>query len=124
VARSNTTIWQQFDKAFGDVSAYVLLDDQAEVVGRVCFKYPRDGAGRLWCYVQVWGEAMARGYAGGYGYDKQSAAFVSACDKLQGGGANTLKWQSIADDGHGWKRNLETLGYKAIHAIDRDWETP
>src|SRR5574343_355367 len=72
-------IYEQYEKAFSNVSAYVILKD-SEYVATVAFKYPNDGAGRLWCYLHVLGLSMVRAYAGGYGYDKASAAFTSAAE--------------------------------------------
>lgn len=66
-------IYDQHKAAFASVSAYVIAKD-GDRVATVAFKYPRDGAGRLWCYVHVLGVPMVRGHAGGYGYDKHSAA--------------------------------------------------
>ena len=54
-----TNIYEQFDKAFLRVSAYTLLR-VGDPIGRAAFKRPADGAGRLWCYLQVWGYPMVR----------------------------------------------------------------
>ena len=67
------TIYEQHDAAFRHVNAYVIMRGR-ERVGTVAIKYPRDGAGRLWAYVHFLGMPMVRGYAGGYGYDKKTAA--------------------------------------------------
>lgn len=77
---SNST-YDQFDAAFKHVTAYAILDSAGEYIARACFKYPADGAGRLYCYFQMWGAGMVRGYASGGGYDKQSAAVQMALGK-------------------------------------------
>ncbi len=74
-------IYEQHQKAFAQVSAWVILDGEGERVATVAMKFPRDGAGRLYCYLHVIGSPMVRGYAGGYGYDKRSAAFESALER-------------------------------------------
>ncbi len=124
-------IYDLHNKAFANVSAYVILKD-GEKVATVAFKYPKDGAGRLWCYLHVLGLPMVRDYAGGYGYDKRSAAFKSAAH------AQTLikleKWQTsdysdeyaLADsvyqavaarDGYDWDRELTEAGFTVLKAV-------
>jgi len=78
-----TDIYTQHDAAFRQVSAYVIARD-GERVATIAFKFPRDGAGRLYAYVHWLGLPMVRGYAGGYGYDKRSAACSSAARKITG----------------------------------------
>lgn len=73
-----TTIYEQFDKAFNRVSAYIVLDKEGECVAKIAFKFPADGAGRLYAYVHWLGVPMVRGFAGGYGYDKRTAAVANA----------------------------------------------
>jgi hypothetical protein len=75
-------IYAQHEAAFSNVSAYVITDEAGNRVATIAFKFPRDGAGRLWCYLHIIGIEMARGYAGGYGYDKKSAASASAAQKI------------------------------------------
>ena len=108
-------------------------------VATVAFKYPRDGAGRLYCYFHILGEIMVRGYAAGGGYDKHSAAFEDAARKL----AATLAKQpepdrdwrredaalakanlaklidyARANDGHSWHEWLRSaLGWTTIQAV-------
>lgn len=74
-------IYEQHDAAFAHVSAYVIVKD-GERVATIAFKSPRDGAGRLYAYVHWIGLEMVRGYAGGYGYDKSSAACAVAAHRL------------------------------------------
>ena len=115
-----TKIYEQFDKAFAKVSAYAIFKGAAPV-GRVCFKHPKDGAGRLWCYVQVWGAEMVRGYAGGYGYDKASAAFIAAAGQLYAGKQDAFHFYSfrqVQNNGHRWSDQLKDLGYTVQHVID------
>ena len=75
-------IYEQHDKAFANVSAYVVANADGNRVATVAFKFPRDGASRLYCYVHWLGVPMVRGFAGGYGYDKQTAALANAIAKL------------------------------------------
>lgn len=76
-----TDIYDLHDKAFARVSAYVILRS-GEKVATVAIKHPADGAGRLYAYVHWLGVPMVRGFAGGYGYDKRSAACADAAKRL------------------------------------------
>lgn len=76
------SIYDQHDKAFAQVSAYVILKN-GERVATIAFKFPRDGAGRLYAYAHFIGVPMVRAFAGGYGYDKRSAAVQSAIGKIE-----------------------------------------
>ena len=75
------TVYEQHRKAFERVSAYVITHG-ADRVATIAIKFPADGAGRLWVYVHWIGVEMVRAYAGGYGYDKRSAALESAARKM------------------------------------------
>lgn len=94
--------------------------------GRIVFRYPRDGAGRLYCYAQVWGAAMVRGWAGGYGYDKRSAAVESAVGRLdmepdtKPAAPHIKAWKAAmaGPGGERWSRRLEMAGYQVICIID------
>lgn len=65
------------------VSCWILLKDGA-MTGRIIVAYPNDGAGTVRAMVGAWSGPLAEfdamhGQAGGYGYDKTSAA---VCDAL------------------------------------------
>lgn len=126
------TIYQQHDKAFNNVSAFIIMKNN-ERVATVAFKFPRDGAGRLQCFLHVLSLPMVRGTASGYGYDKRSAAFYDAAQK-----ADKVKledWQTpegyaepraIAKailqavegrDGNDWTRNLTDAGFTVLQAV-------
>lgn len=122
-----TVIYDQFDKATAQVGAYAILKD-GKFVGRVVFKYPRDGAGRLYCYLQAWGATMVRGFASGGGYDKRTAAFEDAARKLQKDSVpsdvqaldTVFAFLDVAAENSGerWDRRLETRGYVVACVID------
>lgn len=82
------SIYDQHRAAFANVSAFIVAQ-YGERVATVAFKYPKDGAGRLWCYLHIIGLPMVRGYANGYGYDKHRAAFDNALSKP----VKLEKWQ-------------------------------
>ena len=68
------------------VKVWALLDGTGEMAGRIIWAYPNDGAGVVKCQVNAWEtpfgtETTVRGNAGGYGYDKTSAAFADALDR-------------------------------------------
>ncbi len=110
------SIYEQHDAAFSRVSAYVVMRD-GERVATVAFKFPADGAGRLWAYVHWIGAEMVRGHAGGFGYDKRTAACASAY-------AAFTKMLAQRDPDHGWKgsETLAALEARAAFwaALERD----
>jgi hypothetical protein len=117
-------IYDQHRAAFANVSAYCVVDAQGERVASVAFKYPRDGAGRLYCYLHVFGVPMVRGSAGGCGYDKHSAAAQAAARLVKRDGhADTDK--SVAtitnalsvDGGYTWQQEVERTGYRVYQAV-------
>ncbi|MGV1943564.1 hypothetical protein ACQZ5D_24055 [Agrobacterium sp. 22-211-1] len=127
-------IYDQFDKAFNRVSAYVILDKSGECVAKVVFKFPVDGAGRLYAYVHWMGIPMVRGHAGGYGYDKRSAAVAGAIAKFkenavaaEAGSSDELAYQMCEnfgfikalekDGGEYWDTRLRNAGFTVIQAV-------
>ncbi|WP_425962619.1 hypothetical protein [Rhizobium nepotum] len=125
---SKTDIYALHDKAFNRVSAYVILDKSGESVAKVSFKFPADGAGRLYAYVHWLGVPMVRGHAGGYGYDKRSAAVASAAnhfydksDKLLHDLGNPLyhafAYAIVRDSGDYWDDRLRNAGFTVIQAV-------
>ena len=66
-------------------SVWVLLHS-GELAGRIITAWPNDGAGRVRMAVSIYGGPLKQdealfGQAGGYGYDKESAAFQDAMDR-------------------------------------------
>jgi hypothetical protein len=119
-----TKICEQRDAAFSRVSAYVVARN-GERVATIAFKFPVDGAGRLWAYVHWLGLEMVRGYAGGYGYDKRTAACASAmahkdCElRLAEPGSNAEKFfmALIRDAGQHWGGALRAAGFEVWQAV-------
>ena len=128
-------IYYQHKAAFPYVSAYAIVGKKGERVGSIAFKFPRDGAGRLWVYLHIFGVTMVRGMAGGYGYDKQSAAMADAGSKAVKTIAgytdqdkkdypltvkhvtNICKALDIGGSGADWQRELERAGYRVYGAV-------
>ncbi len=124
------TIYEQHDAAFAHVSAHVVLKD-GERVATIAFKYPRDGAGRLYAYVHWLGTEMVRGHASGGGYDKHSAACASAASRMARdphGSGTKSKAQSQTEcatfidalatgNGRHWDRRLADTGFTVLQAV-------
>lgn len=120
-------IYELHDKAFQQVSAYVIAK-RGDRVATIAFKFPRDGAGRLYVYVHWLGIEMVRGHASGYGYDKQSAACSAAasrvplkdCEKTEtdyGSGRKAFVAALTPDDGFSWDRRLRDAGFDVWQAV-------
>lgn len=110
-----------FDRAFSNVSAYVILHSGA-AIGRVAFKH---GAS-VQCYAQIWGADMQRGKAGGGGYDRATAAAEQAFSRMGAEGAlrddaagHILALQSAlaGSDGKRWAQRVEDAGYTVQHVF-------
>lgn len=124
-------IYDQHQAAFANVSAYVVTDGSCSVVARIAFKYPKDGSGRLYCYMHVLGIEMERGYATGGGYDKASAACDVALRKLasrkfdeqaqqcSGAAISTMRTfrAAVKDAGASWDRDLRDAGFNVLQAV-------
>lgn len=119
------SMYEQHDAAFAGVSAYVVLKD-GEKVATIAFKFPRDGAGRLYAYVHWLGHQMVRGFAAGGGYDKKSAAVASAIGKLtlevkpnDEARDNLFRFVGALekDDGEYWDRRLAKAGFTVFQAV-------
>lgn len=122
-------IYIQHDAAFANVTAFVILH-KGKRVATVAFKWPRDGADRLYAYVHWIGLEMTRGFASGGGYDKQSTAAAAATDKMpreldaETGTRvdparvyNDFRRAALKDDGYGWERNLTDAGFTVLQAV-------
>lgn len=117
-------IYDQHKAAFSNVSAYVILKD-GQRVATIAFKFPKDGASRLWAYVHWFGVPMVRGYAGGYGYDKRTAACAIAArhipqlDDNHGDhvGHHAFITALEKDGGHNWDTQLRNAGFEVLQAV-------
>lgn len=119
-------IYKQHEAAFRDVSAFVITYG-GERVATVAIKFPRDGAGRLYAYVHWLGVPMVRGFAGGGGYDKRTAACASAARKLpdhlpEGYDAAAAVYRRFVDalardGGRSWEDVLWDAGFRVLQAV-------
>lgn len=75
-----TTVYDKFDKHFALVSAWVIVNDQGEQVGKMSAKYPKDGIGKLYLYLHLHGLEMVQVSVSGCGFDKLSVAIQKAAE--------------------------------------------
>ena len=128
-----TDIYEQHKAAFAQVEAYVICKD-GKRVATIAFKFPRDGAGRLYAYVHWIGLEMVRGFASGGGYDKRSAACSNAItekivrrDPAGTGTQSKAELQRTyldfcqalmdGDNGASWDRCLRDAGFDVLQAV-------
>lgn len=124
-----TSNWQKFDKAFNQVSAYtVMCSETNELIAKIALKYPKDGAGRLICYMHIIGNDVQIGTASGYGYDKKTAAIISASDNftkcsdlwesLDNKDSQFIELLQLDKAQSGWQEVInEKNGFKVIQVI-------
>lgn len=123
-------IYRSHEKAFQQVSAFVVMRG-ADCVAKVAVKFPPAGHGerRVTAFVHVLGLPMRKGHADGCGYDKRSAAILSACGKLPNiGEGNIMRAQypstcetmdafkSLKDNGYCPLDQLVKLGFSVFQA--------
>ena len=75
-----TTVYDKFDKQFAQTSAWVIVNEQGEQVGKMAAKYPKDGMGKLYLYLHLHGSEMVQVSVSGCGFDKLSVAIQKAGD--------------------------------------------
>lgn len=126
------SIYDQHDKAFNHVSAFVLAHDLGKGIERLAtIAFKRGATGNIKCFFHQIGFEMQSGNAGGGGYDKTSAAFYDAAVK------NARKVQAdkeaserdikdalaiveAAKAGNGsshWHNALRDAGYSLLQAV-------
>ena len=122
-------IYKQHEAAFNQVAAYVVMRGP-DRVATIAIKYPRDGAGRLYAYVHWIGVPMVRGWAGGGGYDKRSAAIAGAARRMTDPPEVNNHWPAertaaydafraacAADSGRDWSDMLRDVGFAVYQAV-------
>lgn len=90
-------VYTKHDKAFLQVQSFAILKD-GKPVGTLAYKFPKDGAGRLTCFMHFHGYPMVIGFAGGYGYDKKGAALESAASNKELTIANEYTGKTALDE--------------------------
>jgi hypothetical protein len=122
-----TDIYAKHEAAFKQVSASALFcPKEQRQIGHISFKFPKDGAGRLTCYIHIFGQPMVCGTANGYGYDKRTAADLPAASKLKTDDsypaysttqAAIVKQALDTDGGYSWDRYLMDAGLMVLQAV-------
>lgn len=116
-----TNIYDQHDKAFQSVSAYVITTKGGKPIGKVAFR----NGNRVTCFMHVGGTRMSKGWADGGGYDRASAAAESAAMHINESGAwpqhkahvGRIKRALSGDSGYSWDRRLQDAGYQVLQAV-------
>ena len=73
-------IYDQYNKAFADVSAY-LVTKEGDPVASIALKRPHGGEEYLYAYIKVFNVGMVKGKTSGYGYDKHGTAIEEAAGR-------------------------------------------
>ena len=75
-----TTVYDKINKHFAQASAWVIVNEQGEQFGNMAAKYPKDGMGKLYLYLHLYGSEMVQVSVSGCGFDKLSVAIQKAGD--------------------------------------------
>lgn len=102
-----TNVYDQFDSAFANVSAWAILRD-GKPVGRVALKH----GGAVSAFIHLTGSQMANARAGGGEYDRATAAVRSAIAKLD---------RAIADPARATLIEAMQAGEAREGSGGRDW---
>lgn len=116
-------IYEDHTKAFSNVNAYVICDPAGQRVATVAFKRGQ----AVTCYLHIFGLTMAKGRAGGGGYDRHSAAAWEAINKIKpanGSDPECAKlvpvFKKALEEGNGsshWDIALQKHGFKVYQAV-------
>lgn len=111
-----STIYDRFDAATRNISAYAILKD-GHHVANIVLKY----GNAVTAYVHYLGLEMTAGRACGGGYDRASAAVIDAARKTKGGDRAPKSTQLAGDafvgaliegpESAGWHHNLAAAGF-------------
>ena len=76
-----TSVYDKHSKHFAQVSAYVIIDNEGDQKGTMSVKYPKDGMGKLFLYLHLYGSQMVQVSVSGCGFDKLSVAVQKAANE-------------------------------------------
>ena len=93
--------------ALSRAGAKVIINKAGDICGTIKIAYPKDGAGILRVIFHEHGEKPQIGTAGGYGYDKLSAAISGM----------TFKGMTLADHPKNWEIQLREAGYQVYSIL-------
>jgi hypothetical protein len=93
--------------ALSRAGAKVIINPKGDLCGTIKIAYPKDGAGRMTVILHEHGFEPQISSAGGYGYDKLSAALCG------------LKFAGITleDHPHNWEKQLHDAGYNVYSIL-------
>lgn len=127
-----TNIYDRHDKAFSGTEAYVLINPKQPDSRLATIAFKRGSTGNVRCFFHFIGYEMTCGNAGGYGYDKCSAAFLDAVEKHYKN-ISDIEYEAVAKDlakvklildaavaGNGssrWHNALRNAGFYLFQAV-------
>ena len=75
------SVYEKHAKHFQLVRAYCVINVQGEHIGNITFKYPKNGYGKLFGYLQLFGSQIENTWVAGCGYDKLSTCVNKLADE-------------------------------------------
>jgi len=120
-----TSVYDKHDKHFAQVSAYVIIDSEGNQKGTMSVKYPKEGMGKLYLYLHLYGSQMVQVSVSGCGFDKLSVAVQKAGDQYvkQNLGNDKLSvqdlnfLQDLCEVNHDFDRFNKYGAYRFLQAV-------
>ena len=120
-----TALYSEASRALGGASAHIILEG-TRIVAKITIKYSKSNL-RCTAYLWIAGGGISKGYAGGGGYDRQSAALAKAARAMppceyRGIVGYQERYDAIIgallnDNGERWHERLYKSGYSTIDAL-------
>ncbi len=119
------SVYDKHSKHFAQVAAYVIIDSEGNQKGTMSVKYPKDGMGKLYLYLHLYGSQMVQVSVSGCGFDKLSVAVQKAADQYvkQNLGNDKLAvqdldfLQDLCDVDHDFDRFNKYGEYRFLQAV-------
>jgi hypothetical protein len=119
----NTDVYELHRQAFRDVSAYVVLQGE-NLVATVAFRREANGAGLVYCYLQIAGTQMVRAFVPHGGRERHTAALQNAVARVQADSDDTRAQQitgafrdAVTSNGSNWDQDLRRAGFRVWQAV-------
>ena len=118
---TNSTIYDQRDRAMANISAFIVLDYKGNVKARIQIAH----RAAVTAWIAFDGAPLVKGRAAGGGYDRTTAAIENAMMNVRPNEYDTDGTVKLivdtmldpANEGKHWDRRLRDIGFNVIQAV-------